>query len=368
MARKKIEKEPEQTNDVWEIFNALNDLSIAKQIDKDFLVKTLESALASAFKKETGESRAVEASFNEETGKIRFYAYQKVVEGDHPSNTELSLEEARDIKPDAEIGEIIGEDITPRQLSRISIQTAKQVFSQKITEKEREENEKSMSDKEGELVFATIRRIEGNVVYAEITSTQMEGVMKPTDQSPNDEYHIGDHIKVYVKKLRVGMRNTQVLISRSCAGFVRKLFESEVPELKNDLVKVKDIVREAGNRTKMVVTTDDPNIDPLACCIGLRGERVNSIVSQLGGEKVDVILYTSNITEYIIRCLNPLKSVISVKVDPDNKKAEVIVADNKLSLAIGKGGQNAKLASRLVGMKLDIKPMSAVAESESIGE
>ena len=367
MARK-VEKEQVKRDD-REFFLALDQLSKERKLDKELLIKSIEAGLSSAYKKEMGESRTVVAKLNEEAGRIEYFAFQKVVEGEPQEDNELSLEEAHDIDPNAKVGDIIGEDITPIKLSRIAAQTAKQVIMQRINEAIREQVANEMNDKEGELVTAIIRRIEGGIVYVEITGSQMEGVMNVADQSPTDDYHIGDVIKVFVKRVRENaFGNTQVVVSRSCAGFVKKLFEVEVPELKSGLVKVKNIVREAGNRTKMVVYTDDPNLDALSSCIGLRGERVNSIVGQLGGEKIDVILYTSNITEYIIRCLNPLKSVISVKVDEEAKRAEVIVADNKLSLAIGKGGMNAKLASRLVGMKLDIRAMSSITDAENIGE
>ncbi len=359
MARKVV-NEPVKKDD-REFFLALDQLSKERKLDKDLLIKSIEAGLSSAYKKEMGESRTVVAKLNEEAGRIEYYAYQKVVDGEPQEDSELSLEEAHDIDPNAKVGDIIGEDITPIKLSRIAAQTAKQVIMQRINEAIREQIASEMNDKEGELVSAVVRRIESGIVYVEITGSQMEGVLGVSDQCPTDEYHVGDIIKVFVKRVRENAYgNTQVVVSRSCAGFVKKLFEVEVPELKSGLVKVKNIVREAGNRTKMVVYTDDPNLDALSSCIGIRGERVNSIVGQLGGEKIDVILYTSNITEYIIRCLNPLKSVISIRVDEENKRAEVIVPDNKLSLAIGKGGMNAKLASRLVGMKLDIRAMSAI--------
>ena len=359
MARK-VEHEPVKKDD-REFFLALDQLSKERKLDKDLLIKSIEAGLSSAYKKEMGESRTVVAKLNEEAGRIEYYAYQKVVDGEPQEDNELSLEEAHDIDPNAKVGDIIGEDITPIKLSRIAAQTAKQVIMQRINEAIREQIASEMNDKEGELVSAVVRRIESGIVYVEITGSQMEGVLGVSDQCPTDDYHVGDIIKVFVKRVRENAYgNTQVVVSRSCAGFVKKLFEVEVPELKSGLVKVKNIVREAGNRTKMVVYTDDPNLDALSSCIGIRGERVNSIVGQLGGEKIDVILYTSNITEYIIRCLNPLKSVISIKVDEENKRAEIVVPDNKLSLAIGKAGMNAKLASRLVGMKLDIRAMSTI--------
>lgn len=344
-----------------EFFLALDQLEKERKLNKDMLIASIEAGLASAYKKEMGESRAVSAKLNSEKGRIEFYAYQTVVDGEPQEDSQLSLEEARDIKEDAQIGDVIGEDITPDKLSRIAAQTAKQVIMQRINEAIREQVAAEMNDKEGELVQAIIRRIENNIVYVEITNSQMEGVMNLGDQVYGEKYEIGDKIKVYVKKVRDTLKGTQVVVSRSCAGFVKKLFELEVPELRSGLVKVKNIVREAGNRTKMAVYSDDPNLDALASCIGPKGERVNNVVRELNGEKIDIVLYTSNIREYVVRCLNPLKNVVALKVDEEASKAQVIVPDDKLSLAIGKGGMNARLAAKLSGLKLDIKPLSEMA-------
>lgn len=344
-----------------EFFLALDQLEKERKLNKDMLIASIEAGLASAYKKEMGESRTVTAKLNAEKGRIEFYAYQTVVEGEPQEDSQLSLEEARDIKEDAQIGDVIGEDITPKTLSRIAAQTAKQVIMQRINEAIREQVAAEMNDKEGELVQAIVRRIDNNIVYVEITNSQMEGVMNLGDQVYGEKYELGDKIKVYVKKVRDTLKGTQVVVSRSCAGFVKKLFEMEVPEMRSGLVRVKNIVREAGNRTKMAVYSDDPNLDALASCIGPKGERVNNVVRELNGEKIDIILYTSNIREYIVRCLNPLKSVVALKVDEEAGKSQVIVPDDKLSLAIGKGGMNARLAARLTGLKLDIKPLSEMA-------
>lgn len=347
-----------------EFFLALDQLEREKKLNKDLLITSIEAGLSSAYKKEMGESRTVNAKINEEKGKIEFFAYQTVIEGEPEEDSQLSLEEARDIKPDAQVGDVIGEDITPKALSRIAAQTAKQVIMQRINEAIREQVASEMNDKEGELMTAVVRRVENGIVFVEITNFQMEGVMSVNDQVPTEKYSVGDKIKVYVKKLRETSRGTQVVVSRSCAGFVKKLFEIEVPELRSQLVKVKSIVREAGSRTKMAVYTEDPNLDALYACIGQKGERVNSIVGELNGEKIDVILYSPNLTEFISRALNPAKSIISIKLDEAAKRAEVVVADDKLSLAIGKGGMNAKLAARLTGIKLDIKSLSSVTGTE----
>lgn len=344
-----------------EFFLALEQLERERKLEKGMLIASIEAGLASAYKKETGESRTVTAKLNPEKGQIEFFAYQTVVEGEPQEDSQLSLEEARDVKPDAKIGDVIGEDITLKSLSRIAAQTAKQVISQRINEAIREQIAAEMNDKEGELVQAIIRRVENNIVFVEIINSQMEGVMDIRDQVHGEKYEIGDKIKVYIKRVQESPRGTKVIVSRSCAGFVKKLFEIEVPELRSGLVKVKNIYREAGNRTKMAVYSEDVNLDALAACIGPKGERVNNVVRELNGEKIDIILYTSNVRDYIVRCLNPLKSVVALKVDEEAGKAQVIVPDDKLSLAIGKNGMNARLAARLTGFKLDIKPYSEMA-------
>ncbi len=352
-----------------ELFLALDEIERVYKLDKTMLIASLEAGLASAFKKESGESRAVAVKMNPETFTIEFYAYQTVVEGDPQEDSELSLEEAREIQENAEIGDIIGENVDPDDLSRIAAQTAKQVITQRINEAKREQAMSEMSDREGELMQAIVRRVEANgTVSVEISGTQMEGILGTGDQVRGEKLNVGDQIKVYVKKVRTDMKGTsRVMVSRSCAGFVRKLFEIEVPELRSGLIKVKNVVREAGMRTKMSVYSDDPNIDAQGACIGPKGVRVNAIVNELGGEKVDVIPYSTNPSEYIVKALSPAK-VIMVQLNETTGQAKVIVPDDKLSLAIGKGGQNAKLAAKLTGYKIDVKPYSvAIADDAELG-
>jgi len=346
-----------------EFFLALDQIEAELKIDKQQLIKSLEAGLASAYKNESGEPRAIKVTLDEESARISCMAYYTVVEYyDEIEDSEITLEEARKIKPDAEIGDIIGEYIAPKNLSRIAAQTAKQVITQRITEAKKARIMAEMSEREGEIMMAIIRRIDNNIVYVEILGSQMEGVMNMSDQVAGEKYAVNDRLKVYVKKIRTTSWGSQVMVSRSNAGFVKRLFEIEVPELKSGLVKVKNIVREAGYRTKMSVYTEDPNLDAIGACIGSRGVRVNAIVSELGGEKVDVILYTNDPIDYISRALSPAK-VMMVQLNEEEMKAKVVVPDDKLSLAIGKSGQNARLAARLTGYKIDVKPYSAVIES-----
>lgn len=339
-----------------EFFDALEELGREKKLSKDVIVEAFELGLAAAYKKETDQNKKVVAVYNESTGVVVFKFVQKVVEEPNEEGDEISLEEAREIKPDAELGEVITTELEPVEFSRVAAQTAKQVFLQRINDAARKKIEEEMSNKTGEIVNAIVRRIDNGVVYVEIVNTQMEGIMSVRDQVPGEKYAIGSGVKVYVKKLRETLRGeTQVIVSRSCAGFVRKLFEIEVPEFRVGYVKVKNIVREAGNRTKIAVYSEDPNIDPVGACLGTRNERVGSVIRQLDGEKVDVILYSSNLEEYIRECLNPLRKIISVKIDEEEKRAEVVVAEADLPRAIGRAGGNVKLASKLTGYKIEFK-------------
>lgn len=347
-----------------EFFNALDDLEKEKKLNKGLLISSLEAGLASAYKKEMGEGRSVTVKLYPEKAKFEFFAYQTVIDGEPEDETELSLEEALEIKPDAKVGDIIGEDVTPMSLSRVAAQTAKQVIMQRINEAVREQVALEMNEKEGELVSAIIRRVDNGIVYVEIMGSQMEGVMAQNDQIAGEKYQVNERIKVFVKKVRDTSRGTQVVVSRSSAGFVKKIFELEVPEIRSGLVKIKSAAREAGIRTKIAVFSDDPNIDAVASCVGQKGARVNSVVAELNGEKIDIVLYTPNLEEFAMRSLSPAKPIF-VKLSEDQKHANVVVDDDKLSLAIGKYGINARLAARLTGIKIDITTLSKATGATS---
>ncbi|MBO4381102.1 MAG: transcription termination/antitermination protein NusA, partial [Clostridia bacterium] len=285
--------------------------------------------------------------------------HKLVVEEVEDEESQISLEDAQDIDKKYKVGDVVIEDITPKDFSRIAAQTAKQVILQRINDMKKEMVLNEMSDRTGEILSAIVRRKEGNTVFVEITGTQMEGVMTINDQVPTETYNVNDVIKVYVKKIRDTQHGAQVVVSRSAPGFVRRLFELEVPEIKAGLVKVAGIVREAGFRTKIAVYSEDPNVDAVGSCIGNKGVRVNAVVAELGGEKIDVIEYCEDPLEYIPRALSPAQ-VLMVSINEDEKNARVIVPDEKLSLAIGRSGQNARLAAKLTGWKIDVKPYSSL--------
>lgn len=344
-----------------EFFLALDLIERENKISKEVMIESLQAGLASAYKKEHGESRNVVVRLNEEKHIIKVYAHRLVVDDVEDEDAEIWVEEAQEIDPKYKIGDVVIEDITPKQFSRIAAQTAKQVIIQRINDAKKELILSEMSNRQGEIAQATIRRKDGNTVYVEISGTQMEGVMMQSDQVPIEKYNINENIKVYIKKIRDTLRGAQVIVSRSSAGFVRKLFELEVPEIKVGLVKIENIVREAGFRTKIAVLTEDPNIDAVGSCIGNRGIRVNSVVNELSGEKIDVIEYCADPIEFIARSLSPAQ-VLMVSIDEEDKSARVIVPDEKLSLAIGRNGQNARLAAKLTGWKIDVKPYSSLTE------
>lgn len=345
-----------------DFFLALEELERVKGIKKSVFVEALETALAIAYKKQSGTSKAIEVKLSPERETIKIFAYQTVVEEVEDKDTQISLEDARLIDKKYKVGDVVSEEINPKEINRIPAQTAKQVIMQKLREIESEQAISELSEKEGELITVMVRSVDGDNVHVEINKN-VEAVLMPQDQAPADKYQVGKPVKVYVKKIKVGPRGPQVLVSRTVPGFVKRLFEIEVPEIANGIVSVKAIVREAGYRTKMAVYSEDPNVDAVGACVGNRGMRVNAIVSELGGEKIDIIPWCADTLEFIARALSPAR-VVMVQANDDERVARVVVMDDMLSLAIGKDGQNARLAARLTGWKIDVKPYSFMQNQE----
>ncbi len=344
-----------------DFFLALDDLEREKRIKKDVFIEALQTALVIAYKKHTGDAKAVEVKLDPEKYTIDIIAYLEVVEEVTDPDTQISLEDARLIDKKYKIGDKVAEKVVAKDFGRIAAQTAKQVIMQKLREVESELAYSELSQKEGELITCVVRRIDGRNVYVEIN--KLEALLMPQDQAPSDRFNVGDRIKVFVKKIKIGNHGPQITVSRTVAGFVKRLFEIEVPEIAAGLVTIKAIVREAGYRTKMAVYCEDGSIDPVGACVGNRGMRVNAIVSELGGEKIDIIPWHSDALEFIARALSPAK-VNMVEVNDDEHSAKVIVDDNMLSLAIGKDGQNARLAARLTGWKIDVKSYSSYIKGQ----
>ena len=345
-----------------DFFLALDQLEKEKKISKDLFIESLQAGISAAYKKETGLNRAVDIMLNPAKNTIRIFTYKIVVNEVEDEDKEISLEEARKVKPIYNLGDhFIEEELSPKLFTRIAAQNAKQIITQRLTDEHKKLVLDEMNEKEGEIVTATIRRVENNNVYVEISGSQMEGIMMPSDQIRGEKYSVNDIIKVYVKSVRTSTKgNSQVIVSRGCVGFVKRLFEMEVPEVRSGLVVIKKIVREAGYRTKLAVTSDDPSLDSVGSCIGQRGMRINSIVHELDGEKIDVIEWCADPSEFIARALSPAKAMM-VQINEEEKRATAIVPDEKLSLAIGKAGQNVRLAAKLTEWKIDVKPFSEMS-------
>ena len=350
-----------------DFFKALDDLEQERKIDKETFIATLETALTSAYKKMYGEAKSAMVKLYPERNTIRIFSYKTVIDEVEDPDKQISLEDARQIKKSHKVGDIVAVEETTKDFGRIAAQTAKQVVMQKLRELERQNAANELSEKEDELLTTIVKRIDGDNVYVQIPGTHTEGALMKSDQIPGDKFQIGDRIKVYVKKIKDTYSGPQIQVSRSNIGFVRKLFELEIPEIASGEVKIKNIARDPGNRTKVAVFTDRPNIDPVGTCVGNRGTRINTIVNELNGEKIDLVEYSADPLEYIARALSPAK-VLSVETNDSLNMSQVIVPDDKLSLAIGKNGVNVRLAAKLTGWKIDVKPESYVRPSEEVKE
>ena len=349
-----------------EFLNALNEIVETKGIDKEILIDTIEQALLTAYKKNFGQAQNVEVEFDRDNGDIKVYSTREVVDESnyYDSFLEIELSEARKISPSYEIGDVIRNEVTPSNFGRIAAQTAKQVVVQRLREAEREIVYNEFMEREGEIVDGEITRATPSVVYVDLG--KIEGVMPRSEKIDNEIYKEGQRIKVYVVEVKKGSKGPQIIVSRSNKGLVGRLFELEVPEIEQGIVQIKSIAREAGSRTKMAVKSLDDKIDPIGACVGPKGSRVKNIVDELGDEKIDIIKYSDDFAEYISASLSPSK-VVKVEVDEEEKSALVVVPDYQLSLAIGKDGQNARLAAKLTGWKIDIKSESQYEEDLANG-
>ena len=344
-----------------DFFVALEDLENEKKIKKEFFIEALEAALTSAYKKNFGEAMSAEVKLDPEKATIKVYSYKTVVEEVEDPDKEISLDDAKGIKKSYKLGDRVTTEVTPKNFGRISAQIAKQVVMQRLKDAEHEVAMSELSEKQNELITAVIRRIEADLIYVEIPGSKTEGVMQPQDKIPGENYAIGDRIKVYVKSIKDSSKSTVVSVTRANPGFVKRLFELEVPEIQSGEVEIKSIVREAGYRTKMAVYSPNPNIDAVGACVGNKGMRINAIVNELNGEKIDIINWSENPLEFIARALSPA-TVITVYALENANSARVVVPDDKLSLAIGKSGQNVRLAVKLTNWKIDVKSETAAKQ------
>ena len=347
-----------------EFIRAIEDLEKAKHISKEILLEAIESALVSAYKKNYGTSQNVRVDINEETGDINVYMRMDVVSDEDFEDdlTQITLEEAMEIDPRYEVGDVVEYQVTPRDFGRIAAQTAKQVVVQRIREAERGMVFDNFITRQGEIVTGTVQRVSNDTLFINVGNT--EGILSPNEQVPGEHYNINDRLKVYIMDVRKSNKGPQVFLSRSHPGLVKRLFELEVPEIEDGTVEIKGIAREAGSRTKMAVYTQFENVDPVGACVGTRGNRVQAIVDELHGEKIDIITWSEDPEVLIANVLSPSKVEKVIIPNPEEKSAIVVVPDYQLSLAIGKEGQNVRLAARVSGWKIDIKSHSQYEASE----
>jgi len=348
-----------------ELMQALNDLEKERGIPKVALVDAIKTALNTAYKKNYGTSQNVSVELNELTGAVQVYAQKRVAEEVKDKFQDISLEEAIQIDPEAVVDDIINIEITPSNFGRIAAQTAKQVVVQKLREAERSMIFEEFSEREGEVVTGVVQRIESKIVIINLGRT--EGIMLPSDQISSERYEVGQRVKGYIYEVKNSSKGPSVFISRSHPNFLKRLFELEVPEIYEGLVEIKSIAREAGARSKISVHSLDEKVDSVGACVGPRGIRVQNIVTELNNEKIDIIKFSKDPEKFIANALSPSK-VVSVLIDDAEKKARVIVPDYQLSLAIGKEGQNARLAAKLTGWKIDIKSESQFEEEQDLDD
>ena len=342
-----------------EMLEAFATLEKTKGIKQDVIVEAIEAALVAAYKKNYNQATNVVVEFDERKGDFKLMTEKEVVDEVHDDRLEISLKDALTINKAYEVGDKIRFEVAPKNFGRIAAQTAKQVIMQHLREAERNHIIDEYSQYEDELITGTVERRDNRFVYVKIGN--VEAIMPRNDQMPNENYNPQDQIRVLVTHVGSDTKGAQITVSRTAPDMVKRLFEQEVPEIYDGTVEIVSIAREAGDRTKIAVKSNDSNIDPVGTCVGQRGARVQNVVNELGGENIDVVKYEEDPSDFIANALNPAE-VIAVQFgnEEDEKSALVIVPDYQLSLAIGKKGQNVRLAARLTGYKIDIRPESEV--------
>lgn len=343
-----------------EFLSALKDLGREKGIDEEIILEAIEAALISAYKKNFGSLQNVRVTVDRESGEFKVFARKEVVEEVFNDRSEISLEDAKKIHPNYVLGDIIETEVIPKDFGRIAAQTAKQVVVQRIREEERGMIYNEFSNRESDIVTGTIQRIENKNYFIDLG--KIEAILAPTEQIAGEEYEIFDRIKTYIVEVKKSAKGPQIMVSRTHPGLLKRLFELEVPEIQDGIVEIKSVAREAGMRSKIAVYSNDETVDCVGACVGPKGARVQAIVNELRGEKIDIVNWSKDPAYYIASALSPAK-VVDVQVNETEKKACVIVPDYQLSLAIGKEGQNARLAAKLTGWKIDIKSESQAKEA-----
>ena len=340
-----------------EFMQAFEQLGKEKGIAPEILFDAIEAALISAYKRNFGSAQNVRVSLDRTTGEIHVFARKNVVEDTQDTRLEISLEDAKKLDVRYEIDDVVELEVTPKNFGRIAAQTAKQVVVQRIREAERGIIYEEFSNRESDIVTGIVQRIEQKNVYIDLGKA--EAILAPSEQIPGEAYRHGDRVKTYIVEVKKTTKGPQILVSRTHPGLLKRLFELEVPEIHDGIVEIKSVTREPGLRSKISVHSRDEDVDPVGACVGHKGMRVQTIVNELRGEKIDIVKWNVDPAKYIANALSPAK-VVSVEVNEIEKVSKVVVPDYQLSLAIGKEGQNARLAAKLTGWKIDIKSESQV--------
>ena len=347
----KVAREPQVKNMNYELMEAMAQIAREKSVDKAILVETLQAGLLSAGRKRFGLNANIDVHFDDVSGRIVMRLKRTVVEDADDLGVEVDLAEARALEPEIEIGQELVQDLSLEDLGRNAIAAAKQVLVQRVREAERERIYEDYHDRVGEMVRGTVQQVDRGNIYVKLDRS--EGVLPPREQIARDRYHQGDHIKAYIIAVDKLARGPQIILSRTHPEFLRRLFEAEVPEVAEKIIEIRGIAREPGSRAKVSVLSNDDKIDAVGACVGIKGSRVQAIVRELGGEKIDIVPFSHDAVVFVTRALSPAK-VLEAQVVEAEQKILVTVADDQLSLAIGKGGQNARLAAKLTGWKIDL--------------
>jgi len=343
-----------------ELLDALVILEKEKGISRDVLIEAIEAALVSAYKRNFNQAQNVRVDLNIERGTMRVLARKDVVDEVFDSRLEISLEDARRIDPNYSVEDVVELEVTPKDFGRIAAQTAKQVVTQRVREAERGIIYNEFIDREEDIMNGIVQRVDSRYIY--VSLGKIEALLPASEQMPNEQYKPHDRIKVYITKVERTSKGPQIYVSRTHPGLLKRLFETEVPEIFDGTVEIKSVAREAGDRSKISVHTDIPNVDPVGACVGQKGQRVQVIVNELKGEKIDIVKWSEDPVEFVANALSPSK-VLEVLVNKEEKATTVIVPDYQLSLAIGKRGQNARLAAKLTNWKIDIKSETDAREA-----
>jgi len=347
-----------------ELKAAITQLSAERNLPKEVVLAALESALASAYKKSVAAlEEDVVVKVDPESGEINFYVQKAVVESITNPGREISVKDARKLRATAQLGDVINIECTPKNIGRIAVQAAKQVVLQRLREAEHRVVFEEFTDREGKVVSGTIQFTEAKRIYVRLN--RIEAILPANEQVPTERYYRGQRLKFYLVEMSQRDKEPQIIVSRSHPSLIRGLFELEIPEVHNGVVEVKALAREAGHRTKVAVATMQENVDPVGSCLGPRGIRLQSIINELNGEKIDVIQWHPDPAVFIGNALSPAQ-VASIKIDVERNTATVVVPDKQLSLAIGKEGQNARLAAKLTGWRIDIKSVSAMETEKTL--